>query len=692
VQSISNATASLGSKDLSNALNLANLAARLNPEGSEAKSLLPKIHLSQDLLGGEEALNRGDYKNAAQQYQDAANLAQASDDSNSQKEAQAGLTCAQKLSAASDAKRDFSRIDEEINLLTEVTQLKSVLGLKEWVNDAKKRKKEGAAVAEIKLALSDGDRAVEGANYETAETKYESADKQAKALQKTDEQAEAEAGIRCLQYLRDAQKAKNVDEEVNQLAEAARLKPTISNIKTLLDEATKRRDKDHVAAINEQAWREALSKGTNALERGNYSEASKQFAEAGNLKGADAGLKCAKALVAADEAKNKGDLNEEIKNLRQATNFAMPRGVFERLETAVARQGLRDVLAKAEDLLKSDSDYSKAAPQFEDALGRAKKLSDRDAQAKAESGKACAEALGQADLAVKRGQPDDEIKSLQQAATARADNQLAKHRLEQAQSNQEKYNTALRDAQTAFAGHDYKTTIEKAGDALKIRSGNAVALNLQQAAKDMPAAYSALTNGNFIEASNICARYTTDRQFADLTKEIKRQSTEFETGNNQFQRGEYAFIQDWKTNDFAKHSPFAGLLANATNEYATLTTLQSQTSNAANWSKVKQGLDNVQPPASQKPPFKELALWVDNNNPINVLDSRLNFLMAACGLRSGVMDPRTGKPVTKMQRGIDKQPYQNLKEALDQAFRKANALTPSRSKDLEDIQRFLDLL
>jgi hypothetical protein len=273
----------------------------------------------------------------------------------------------------------------------------------------------------------------------------------------------------------------------------------------------------------------------------------------------------------------------------------------------------------------------------------------------------------------------------------------AQAKLNAAKATQElaqKYQTAMTEAQAAFDEGKYEVAARQADVALASRSNDAKALGLKQQVVDIQSAESCLRNGDYDTASTLCAKYPNLPAFAALAQKVSVPRNALIDAKNRFGAGDYSFIGKLETSDYAKVAAFATLLTSAKSENQTLLNLEKLTNSPANWTAANTALQAVAPAVSVKPPFKEVANWVELNNPVKTLERDLAVLQVWLGRRSPantIIDRGTGKPARRLDPGTDIGPYRVYEEQLKTKFSQAGVL-PAHAKDFKDIEATMDLL
>ncbi|HEX4263452.1 MAG TPA: tetratricopeptide repeat protein [Verrucomicrobiae bacterium] len=313
-------------------------------------------------------------------------------------------------------------------------------------------------------------------------------------------------------------------------------------------------------------------------------------------------------------------------------------------------------------------------------------------------------AMKQASAAANGGDYSNAVLYANQALTIKPQDSGAKDLLTGAQSkldaartaqeSAQKYQTAIAEAQGAFDQGKYDVASRQADAALASKSNDPKATSLKQQVVDIQSAQSCLANGDFDTASSLCAKYPNIPVFASLGQKVSVPRNALVDAKGRFSAGDYSFIGKLEASDYAKTAAFATLLTSAKSENQTLLNLEKLTNAPANWTAANTALQAVAPAVSVKPPFREIANWVELNNPVKNLERDLEVLQVWMGRRSPantIIDRGTGKPARRLDPGTDIGPYRVYEEQLKTKFSQAGVL-PAHAKDFKDIEATMDLL
>lgn len=196
--------------------------------------------------------------------------------------------------------------------------------------------------------------------------------------------------------------------------------------------------------------------------------------------------------------------------------------------------------------------------------------------------------------------------------------QAAQAKLEElklAQEREQRFQKMLQGAKSAFDQQDFTGAMVRATEALGLKPGDAAAAQLKAQAveaQDLAAAQARFAQADYAQAQTLCAKHADGAAFKTLTESIKAEQQALASATSQFANGDYGFVAGLKAQSYASKKPFADLLAKATTEAQSLADLQGL-KNANNWQAVTAKL--AEPAASgfaAKPPFRALAEWAQS--------------------------------------------------------------------------------
>jgi hypothetical protein len=183
-----------------------------------------------------------------------------------------------------------------------------------------------------------------------------------------------------------------------------------------------------------------------------------------------------------------------------------------------------------------------------------------------------------------------------------------------AKEQEQKYQTAMKEGQTAIDGKEYTTAIAMANVALGIKKGDAPATRLRAAANqgiDFASTRTFYHQGEYSKAMELCKKHAGIDAFDTLARDIGIEQYAFGDATNKFSQGDYSFIQELKGQSYSGEKRFADLLTNAAEESNALDNLEAL-KQANNREAVKRRLaDLASAGFLSKPPFEAFRKWAE---------------------------------------------------------------------------------
>jgi hypothetical protein len=278
---------------------------------------------------------------------------------------------------------------------------------------------------------------------------------------------------------------------------------------------------------------------------------------------------------------------------------------------------------------------------------------------------------------------DSSAKSLLADAQAKLD------AIRAAQEQGQKYQTAMAEAQSAFDQGKYDVATRQAEVALASRGNDPKATALKQQVVDIQSAQGSFTSGDYDTALALCAKYPNISAFANLAQKVNAPRNALSDARTRFNSGDYSFIAKLETSEYAKMAAFAMLLTSAKGENQTLQNLEKLTNSPANWATVKSSLATVAPAVAAKPPFQQVEKWVEQNDPVKILDAQLDLLRVWFGRRSpdnSIIDPNTHHPAQRLESGTDIESLRRFEAQLSAQFDSLHELTATRKGYFKDLE------
>jgi hypothetical protein len=479
-------------------------------------------------------------------------------------------------------------------------------------------------------------------------------------------------------------------------------KPDDRDALTLRNDARTKLGEANTRNAHVKEFQQAMTAARNAFEQTNYSNA---------VRFADQALgiipKEPSAMKLQEDAKSRlaliQDAEEQDKKYKTAMASARAAMQAKSYDSAIAfcdqalgiKRGDDDAAKlrhEAQTTLDAIKTEREAEKKYQDAMTQARTFFEHTDYSNALSLARQALVTKPNDANAMKLQADAQAKltAMQAAEQARLD------ALKRTQELEQKYQTAMKDGQAAFDQGKYDVAEKQANAALALenRNNDAPALELKKQAVDIQAAQSSFAAGNYEDASTVCSRHRGVRAFDDLGKKAALPIQAYSDAYRSFNSGDYSFIDTLEKSDYAKNAKFAGLLASAKSENAILRNLQTLKTNVANWTVVKESVDKLTPDVGAKPPFKEIQKWVEQNDPIKVLEGQLELLRVWFGTRSNdgsIMDPNTHRAATKLAPGTDVDAIRSFEAQLKNKFTQLNQLTPSRKNYFADLEKAMNL-
>jgi hypothetical protein len=290
------------------------------------------------------------------------------------------------------------------------------------------------------------------------------------------------------------------------------------------------------------------------------------------------------------------------------------------------------------------------------------------------------------------------IKSNDQPATRlKSEAQSQVNLVAKAKELDQKYQTAMKEGQTAFDGKDYTTAIAKAEVALGIKKGDPGATRLKDQAKqgqDLASAQTFFDQWECSRALELCKKHVGIPPFDALAKSIGVEQNAFDDASSRFAKGDYSFIEQLKNQSYSGKKPFADLLDKAVEENRVLEELKAL-KQATNWTAVKTRLADVA--FQSKPPFTDVAKWAETQRQIapkqslEKLDSDFEVMLVWFDLldpaKAQSSEARTNAPIGGQILPKEADRCASKADYLESQFKKGGWLTPAREKNLKELKK-----
>ena len=273
-----------------------------------------------------------------------------------------------------------------------------------------------------------------------------------------------------------------------------------------------------------------------------------------------------------------------------------------------------------------------------------------------------------------------------------------------AKEREQRYQTAMKEEQTAFNGKDYATAIAKADVALAIKPNDSAAtklradahklLNLARQEEDLRSARVFFDQGDYATSLKLCHSHAAVAAFDSLAESSRTEQTAFNDANVKFTEGDYSFTDRLKNQNYSGKKPFADLVANAMRENGVLEELKAL-QKATNWSAVKARLSDVA--FQKKPPFTALAAWAETQKQIaprqslEKLDSDFEVMLVWFDIldpaKAQFSEARTNVPIRGQILPEEADRCAAKAKYLEIQFKKGGWLTPAREKNLKELKK-----
>jgi len=175
-----------------------------------------------------------------------------------------------------------------------------------------------------------------------------------------------------------------------------------------------------------------------------------------------------------------------------------------------------------------------------------------------------------------------------------------------------KFQAALQAGQDAFKSGNYALATAKADEALQVKPNDPMAAQLAkqgQVNSDFEATRKLFNQGDYDAVAKACSAHPGVEAFVQLEKDSRTEQAALVEAQQLFNNGDYSFVSRLATQPFAQKTSFAGLLTQAATErklLADLETLKQQT----NWQAVAGKLaEPANAAAASKAPFRNLSQW-----------------------------------------------------------------------------------
>lgn len=178
-----------------------------------------------------------------------------------------------------------------------------------------------------------------------------------------------------------------------------------------------------------------------------------------------------------------------------------------------------------------------------------------------------------------------------------------------------KYQAANQASQEAFKAGNYALAAAKVKEALQFKPNDLAATQqakLIQANMDFEAARQLFNQGAYDDVTKACSVYPGVEAFVQLEKNNEAEQASLAAAQQQFNAGDYSFVSQLAAQSFGQKQPFAGLLNQAAGERKLLADLESLRQ-STNWQAVVAKLaDPANASAANKAPFRSLSQWAKN--------------------------------------------------------------------------------
>ena len=483
----------------------------------------------------------------------------------------------------------------------------------------------------------------------------------------TEKKASEEREEKYQTAVKDAQAAidaKDWPKATTKVQEALALKPDGSEAKQLQKTAVAGSNAAKSTQEREQTYQNTVKAGQTLFDKGDFSGAVTKANDALALKsnGAEA------AQLRRDaQAKLDGLKAAQERDQKYAAAVKAGQDLFDKRDFAGA-------LAKANDALGFKADGAEAAQLKQKA--QAAQESEQKYQAAVQAGQTLlgkqeyAGAIAKADEALALKPGGTEATKLKQNAQGKINDARA------AKEREQKYQDAIKAAQDALKNKDYAKARTQAEAALALKPNDPTATKLKTQTVELPELAKAedlFKGGDLPGAKDVVGKHSDSDFFKTLEGEIQAEQSALTRAQEKFKSGDYSFMDDVKSQPYAKKPPFASLLADGQKEQQMLSSFESV--KATNGWAVLQRLlaDPGAASVRDKTPFKALRAWADGE----------------------------AQKVADAQRGAIAQRDANLEQLLDSfdipvppAFRSPGGRKVKRlgAISLDDIDRYLGLV
>ena len=204
------------------------------------------------------------------------------------------------------------------------------------------------------------------------------------------------------------------------------------------------------------------------------------------------------------------------------------------------------------------------------------------------------------------------LKNIPNEQAAQQLQERAQQQISAAEALVEKYDAALKEAQTALNKSDFITATQRAGMALELRPNDPAAEKIliqSQQLRDLAAARRAFDQAAYEDALKICLSHPEADAFNQLAATNRAERAALEEARKHLATGDYAFFNQLQNQPVAGKTPFASLITQAANEQKTLGELVGL-QQGGNWQALAARLAALSDPVlTNKPPFSALAIW-----------------------------------------------------------------------------------
>ncbi|HWD91478.1 MAG TPA: hypothetical protein VG938_03930 [Verrucomicrobiae bacterium] len=270
-----------------------------------------------------------------------------------------------------------------------------------------------------------------------------------------------------------------------------------------------------------------------------------------------------------------------------------------------------------------------------------------------------------------------------------ADAQAKLDAVRNAQEQAQKYQTAIAEAQAAFEHGKYDVATQQADAALASRNNDRPATVLKQQVADIQSGEKYFDSGDYDSALALTAKYPGVNAFTVLAQKVNAPRNALSDARTRFDAGDYSFIGKLDASEYAKKPAFATLLTDAKGENQTLQNLEKLTNSPANWSSVKDNFATVPPKVAGKPPFQQIGKWVEQNDPVKLLDAQLQLLRVWFGQRApddSIIDPNTHVRAGRLDPNTQIEAIRSFATGLSAKFDSLHELTPTRKGYFKDLE------